>query len=341
MADPILINEDVLKHLAIESDIKIEPALKKLLIDLDNTFYANLRNYTNLFRELVAVLKHIESEHFKISDLIRINKSVEDVISNYDHWCDAKLINDIFLKRIKMIDNIQVYYLTHILDPRYKDDHSLTDEQFHQANTYFIEYMKLLDYSNKEQELAREAFFNYKQNSGLLFENAPKFNNPIDFWKSFLDYGSVKGLANIGIRLLSIVPHSCNCERMNSIEKHIHSKSRNRLKLIKVEKMLNIKSYLKNHPQYIESLIKSNKNQISANDDNIDILLNDNDYEIVNQHDNEHEEKLDERIEDFLSDLFDNSKEQEVKKLDEINGNLKRKLEDESDDDTNDNMIWK
>ena len=46
--------------------------------------------------------------------------------------------------------------------------------------------------------------------------------------------------------LLSVRPHSCDCERMNSVHKAVQTKARNRLSIARVEKLIRTKCFLLN-----------------------------------------------------------------------------------------------
>ena len=144
-----------------------------------------------------------------------------------------------------MADSHGLYHLACILDPNhFYDEQPLTDEQIFEAMEYFFELIAKQKFTPEQQQLASDCFTNYKQRAAL-FDRFKEFKgNPINFWQRVLDLKAYKDLARLAIKVLSVRPHSCDCERMNSVHRAVQTKARNRLQQSKVEKLLRCKCYL-------------------------------------------------------------------------------------------------
>jgi len=75
-----------------------------------------------------------------------------------------------------------------------------------------------------------------------------KMNAPILWWSAIEDVMG-NNLSRLAIRLLSIAPHSANCERVFSLMSWYHSKRRNRLTVERVEAMARLHNYYVQHPR--------------------------------------------------------------------------------------------
>ena len=167
------------------------------------------------------------------------------------------------------------FHLATVLDPRYYNEKGspLSENQMYGANEFFEEYLRLHDFNIEEQSEITLTYSNYKRKTGY-FANKKMDGCPIIFWLQFLDYNrgtynykSYKGLALLAIKLLSICPHSCDCERMHSVHKCIQTKYRNRMTIEKCQKLLRCKSYLMNNEDYKAFMkVDSNRNDNSIID---------------------------------------------------------------------------
>lgn len=294
VVESVHINKHALQALVLDDSVKNEinkANISSSILDIQDDFWSGVNSVLKLISRVSHVLRWMESDDRKLSDVMPTFKLCRESILERDDEIGS--LRKVVEKRAANFEN-DYYYLAFVLDPShfYNEDERrrlLTDSEMNVANETFEEYLaKHLELSSDEKATISNCFLLYKRKMGYFTNKNPA--NPVNFWLNFLDYTDYKGLAYLALKLLSIVPHSCDCERMNSIEKAVHSKTRNRLAADKVEKLMCCKSYLRNKEDYKES----QRNKASNDPDecaplNLDLFCFDEDQD-EDQDETEHED---------------------------------------------------
>lgn len=245
--DSVLVNRPVLEKLAIDEQarkpLEDKTEVKKLMLDVDNKFYSKSSEALGVITEISSCIRKMERDSSRLSDVTPMFNAIRQILVGYEEEmvdiCDRRIAK--YLK--------QYHHLATLLDPRYlhKENGSpLTSQQFDSANQYFESLLEKRFGDDAQAAAVSDCFLDYKTKSGY-FKNKKFDGCPIRFWRQFqTGYGEqYSELALMSLRLLSICPHSCDCERMHSVHKNVQTKTRNRLLINTCQKILRCKSYLK------------------------------------------------------------------------------------------------
>lgn len=140
--------------------------------------------------------------------------------------------------------------LANLLPPKYWQDtaNNLTADQSSSAISFFATYAGSFGYTTDELNQLKDELYDYIGKNGMFLSNDIwnyKTEDPFSWW-TVHGLNKQSKLYLIATKILAIRPSNCDVEKNFSLEKTIHTKTRNRLGDKTVEKLVCVKQHLTN-----------------------------------------------------------------------------------------------
>ncbi|XP_052130462.1 uncharacterized protein LOC113218381 [Frankliniella occidentalis] len=241
------------------------PAAVKTTV-LDDAFWEKMSFFLRFMKPVVEGTHLIEADDAKLSHMVKICMKIKDLANealNEDSVIPlgaVQRIKSAVIHRITKFCIFDIHLATYLIDPVFAGE-GLSDTECQRA----IEVIEAIA-------------AHLKENTEKVVENLAQFTTKTNFydnekmWKRALTLNSItwwdfycknQPLHPIAVRLLSLLPSACPCERIWSEYGYVHNKVRNRLNNKKVEKEVAIKHNL-NLSQQCSEAEKKKRAELSA-----------------------------------------------------------------------------
>jgi len=231
----VLKNEEPLRQLAQKNKTELSTDIRAVVAN--RQFWANCEQLTAILRPLMSAVGTLESHSATLADcyeqLLHLAAAIEDAVTgpaDFDAHCCAA-----FCRRWDNIGD-HVYLLAYFLHPRMRG-RGISSELFPRIARSAATIWK--DFGNSKLSTMKLMSQIMKYKAGEAPYNLPfadEFMSATLWWQTTEDCMGSE-LKILAVQLLSITPHSAACERTFSILGWIHSKSRNRFLVRRLEAM--------------------------------------------------------------------------------------------------------
>lgn len=201
-------------------------------------------------------MSDVVEEFEKLRGIFEQNGDNSDILKNATNISEIKKCQTIFKNRTDIQKLTKIHYLANFLDPRYRGQKFVEDEE-----KLLMTLSELEDYAKNigvipteeaKEELGRQ-ISSYRRKEGIFGNSMLLHRVPHLYWDNLLSFQSSSILATVGVRILSIP--SAGAERSFSIQGNVHTKNRNRLLETTVEQIMRIK--WNNQQRYPKKLKKA------------------------------------------------------------------------------------
>jgi len=242
----LLDNKGALQSTAIDERVKDSVRKNVRSLVLDEDFWEKVQSTHNFIEPISDVITEVEGNSATLSlipertHFLR-NKLATLLPSTHLTKDEIEAVTKAMTERLYHC-NTEVHFAANLLDPRYRGE-KLDSFELHSAMDCIHDQCKHL---GLEPAVVMADLANYRTKTDFysrsyLWESA-KTLGPDIWWRGFC---ASQPLQTLACRLLSARPSVGGCERDWSVQGAIHTKTRNRLKNERVEKLKSIKQNLR------------------------------------------------------------------------------------------------
>ncbi|XP_040076165.1 zinc finger BED domain-containing protein 4-like [Ixodes scapularis] len=240
----LLKNKEALQKTVIAAELQVSREIRSTILDEDY-FWRDVQSTFHVLQPVARAISEAESDTAVLSDvheiLFKVTRQVEEALPNSALTTGEKeRVAEILRERRNFICR-PAHAAANLLDLKFKG-RCLSDEEVCHAMDYITETAErmCLDVGKVLSNLAE-----YQVQSGAwsrkALEDSAKHIPPSTWWQGLC---ASEPLAPIACRLLQVPPSSAACERNWSKFSGVHTKSRNRLKGHRVQKLVFVRSNL-------------------------------------------------------------------------------------------------
>jgi GNAT superfamily N-acetyltransferase len=282
----VLQNEEALRLLAQKHETTLNADIRATVAN--RQFWADCEHIVTCLRPLMSIIGKLESQSATLADcyqqLVSLAAAIDSVgfgpAEFKSHCCAA------FCRRWDEF-NDDVYVLAYFLHPGMRGK-GVSSGLFPKIAETAATMWKNFGNSKVSTLKLMSQLMKYKSGDAPYnLQFASDFMSPTLWWQTTEDSVGAQ-LKTLAVTLLSITPHSAACERTFSILGWIHSKSRNRMLISRLEAIRKLYLYYVSHQSSDGRRTSSTANDSDQNtsinyygeDDVEDSLLSSTDFEI-------------------------------------------------------------
>ena len=244
MLDSLIFNKEALQQTVVIKDLNVDKDVRSNVLD-EESFWPKVTSCLETIQPVPDAILKIEGDSAVLSDVPEIFYDLSrTVIAALESAKQSKLKKQVekIISYRKEFSCQPVHFAANLLDPRYKGEHLSKDEILSA-----IDYVnQVADHLHLDCSKVMANLAEYRMNSDLWsresVRNAAKSIKPHVWWQGMC---AGEELTPIAARLLRLPPHSISSERVWSGYGRIHSKTRNRLKNEKVQKLVTLQMSLR------------------------------------------------------------------------------------------------